>query len=204
MKRLITWLALVLSCGISAAAVARVVQSEMRSPPTFQRSDLEAWLTKAETAEELESPTVRRRAAWMLEQDMTSGYDWAPFQQSLDNETKRRFEARWYQLLGELFLQRARQHLALPTVHREGFVQTQLVSMTSWYVLDERGRRITGPALLMKEGMNPNTARDRTSERMLNIFRDALGKAAADVLLKRFLPDAKDHPPAGKPTPRRE
>lgn len=194
MKRLLTWIALVLSCGISAAAVVRVVQTELRSPPAFERSDLEAWLTRPEVAGERESPTVRRRAAWMLEQDMSSGYDWTPFQQSLDKETRQRFAMRWYQLLGELFLQRARQFAALPTVHRDGFLQTQLASMATWYVLDDRGRRTTGPALLMKEGMKQNEVRDRTAERTLNGFRDALGKAAADIMLKRFLPDAKPSP----------
>ena len=138
----------------------------------------------------------------MLEQDMSSDYDWTPFQQSLDKVTKQRFAARWYQLLGELFLQRARQFAALPTVHRDGFLQTQLASMATWYVLDDRGRRTTGPALLMKEGMKQNEVRDRTAERTLNGFRDALGKAAADIMRKRFLPDAKGTKPAERPTPR--
>ena len=202
MKRLITWFALVLSCGIAAAAVVRVVQTELRSPPAFGRPDLEAWLTKVDDADERESPTLRRRAAWMLEQDMSTGYNWAPFHQSLDQTTKRRFEARWYQLLGELFLQRARQFAALPTVHRDDFLQTQLASMTTWYVLDDRGRRTAGPTLLMREGMKPSAARDRTAERTMNGFREALGKAAADIMRKRFLPDAKGTKPAERPTPR--
>ncbi|MBA4018802.1 MAG: hypothetical protein C0483_16665 [Pirellula sp.] len=194
MKRLLTWIVLVLCCGISAAAVVRVVNMELQSPPAFARADLEAWLTAPEVDGRRESPTMRRRAAWMLEQDMASGYDWSPFQQTLAEETKRRFERRWNALLGELFLQRARQFAALPTVHREGYLQTQLASMTTWYVLDDRGRHVSGPALLLKEGMKQSEVRDRTTERTLNGFRDALGKAAADILLKRFLPDAKPGP----------
>ena len=197
MKRLLTWIALVLSCGISAAAVVRVVQTELRSPAAFERADLEAWLTRPEVAGERESPTVRRRAAWMLEQDMSSGHDWAPFQQSLDAPRRRRMEARWYALLGELFLQRARQFAALPTVHREGFVQTQLVSMTTWYVLDERGRRTAGPALLMKEGLQPSHGyqNNRATDRMLADYRAALAKAAQAIMIKRFKGDQGDVKP---------
>ncbi|MGC3968356.1 MAG: hypothetical protein QM775_13575 [Pirellulales bacterium] len=212
MKRLLTWLALVAFCGISAVAIARVVRLEQEVPAEFDHAQLEAWLTAPlpqpgtpEAEQEEPDPTGRlrleqqrqvRRAAWLLEQDFALAYDWSPFYKSLDAAARDRFQTRWNMLLAELFLQRARQFVALPQTQREAFFATQLLPMTRWYALDARGKHLTGPALLVLDTRFQAAVdrQDASAIRSMREFRNALTQLAADRLLKTILPGTGDKP----------
>ena len=208
MKQFLTWCALLLCGGITAAALAKVARIEMQATPAFDRAQLEAWLTSPESVDiakcnniepSLVHPVVsqRRRAAWLLEQDFSLKHDWTPFFNQLDADAQLRFQARWNRLLGEMFVQRSRRFAAAPTAHRDEYLNSQLAVLNSWYALDARGKHVSGPSLFMQESRF-NAALDqldKTSRGNVAAFRAAIGKAATDRLLKQFLPGDDPQPP---------
>lgn len=210
MKQLLTWCALLLCGGITAATLAKVARIEMQATPAFDRAQLEAWLTAPESADIAKCNNIepllvhpvmsqRRRAAWLLEQDFAQKYDWTPFFNQLDSEAQGRFQVRWNRLLGEMFVQRSRRYAATPTAHREEYLNAQLLVLNSWYALDARGRHVSGPSLFMQESRFSSTfdQLDKTTRNNVAAFRAAVGKAATDRLLKQFLPG--DGPQPTKP-----
>jgi hypothetical protein len=196
MKQFLTWCALLLCGGITAAALAKVARIEMQATPAFDRPQLETWLTKPDATDNT-SDTELRRAAWLLEQDFSLKHDWSPFFNQLDADAQLRFQARWNRLLGEMFVQRSRRYAAAPSAHRDEYLNSQLAVLNSWYALDARGRHVSGPSLFMQESRFTSAfdRLDKTTRSNVAAFRAALGKAATDRLLKQFLPGDGPQPP---------
>ena len=194
MKRIITWIALVVCGGISASAVALVIRTELSPAVRLDRAGLEAWLDRP--SHDVASDPALRRAAWLLEQDFHGDYDWTPYYKTLAPEAQRRFRASWALLLEDLFLQRARHFAVVPPPHRPDYLGHQLSQLAKWYVLDERGRHVSGPALFASGDsfFRSDSQRTKQEQRLLQEFRLELGKHAASRLLKPLLPGAGERP----------
>jgi hypothetical protein len=199
MKQFLTWCALLLCGGITAAALAKVARIEMQATPAFDRAQLETWLTKPDAADNAAGSELRR-AAWLLEQDFSLKHDWTPFFNQLDADAQLRFQARWNRLLGEMFVQRSRRYAAVPPAHRDEYLHSQFAVLNSWYALDARGKHVSGPSLFMQESRF-NAALDqldKTTRTNVAAFRAAIGKAATDRILKQFLPGNDPQPPQSR------
>jgi len=149
MKRLLTFFALIVFSAISGAAVVRVVQSELLPKERFDHAAFESWLATG-NIEEADLGQVRR-AARLLELDFQNDFDWRPTFESLSPTERKRFNANFGELAVRLFRQRAERYASLRRYHRERYLDAQLADFNHWYLLDDKGRKISGLELFRTE-----------------------------------------------------
>lgn len=182
MRRSLTWLAFLVLCGGTVVAAVQSIRTDLQTPPTFGRAELEVWLT-APTADE--SPIVVRRAARQLDRDFYAGFDWQPTLEALPPERQTAFVERFQSLMGLLVRQRADAYRAEPSHRRERFLDNQLKELADWYVVGKQGK--SSGITLFQQGLlamsspqiqsrTPATVREFAAALQAHLLKRSLGR----------------------------